>query len=66
MNNELRQPAFCQTDVNGSASSNYLIEAANIILEASPKPTYYTPKKVVDLINLQIIISNPPYDTNKG
>ena len=65
MLNEFRPPAFCQTDVSGSVSSNYLLEAANIIQNAAPKPTYYTPQNVVDLINKDCIIINPPYNVKK-
>lgn len=62
---DFRQPAFCQTDVSGSVSSNYLIEAANIIKNDTPRPTYYTPKNVVDLINKDCIIINPAYNVEK-
>ena len=62
MLNDFRQPAFCQTNVSGSASSNYLVEAAKIIENAVPQPTYYTPKNVVDLINKNLLIINPPFN----
>jgi hypothetical protein len=51
--------------VSGSASSNYLIEAAKLILKATPKPAYYTPKNVIDFVNKDCIIINPPYNVEK-
>ena len=65
MFNDFHQPAFCQINVSGSVSSKYLIEAVNIIENAVPQPTYYTPQNIVDFINKDCVIINPPFNVQK-
>ena len=54
-------PQFCQTDVSGSATPNFLKVAVDELL------TYRTPKKIVDYIEtekMKAIIGNPPYNVS--
>ena len=56
-----QNPQFCQTDVSGSATPNFLKVAAHELL------TYRTPKKIVDYIEtekMKAIIGNPPYNVS--
>jgi hypothetical protein len=39
---------------------NYLQKAVE-----ESQPIYTTPKKIVDLIQLHLLIKNPPYETNR-
>ncbi len=56
-------PAIGNTIVNGSASGGFIKDATDKLIASIPEPTYYTPKAVIDFINCQTIIGNPPYDT---
>jgi hypothetical protein len=50
---------IAKPNVSGSASSGFLTDAVNELL------TYKTPKAIVDLINRNLIIANPPYNVKK-
>jgi len=56
-----QNPKFCQTDVSGSSTPNFLKVAVDELL------TYRTPKNIVDYIEsekLKAIIDNPPYNVS--
>lgn len=65
MKNLKQKNEFFDINFSGSVSSKYLIESAEIIINATPKPSYYTPKSVIDFINKDCIIANPPFDVKK-
>ncbi len=44
---------------NGSVSPGFMKDALDELF------TYYTPPSIVDFINIQSTIGNPPYDTDK-
>ncbi len=55
--NEALKPGFLVAEVNGSVCPNCLK------LHADNGFTYKTPQSIIDYINMNAILSNPPYDT---
>ncbi len=44
-------------------TGGFLKEVTDKLVSSIPEPTYYTTQEVIDFINCQTIIANPPYDT---